>query len=453
MATYSFTLSDLQALQQDESPADTGRCLFASLPPARTSSSIVDEALGDLPRRLLSLGIAFQAKFGRGVTVLRRTFARMLGVTEVDVKLALSRLRAAGLERWDGMVVQLVPFTDRKAKTTAYRPWEVPVREFAPGVDWSADMVVPVSDAAVSWAERVVAAMKRGWGGARRGAGRPRKESTVLISAESEKGEVRAEEAPSGLTAAAAQTSEISTPVTPPAPQADFGFVPPPEPPDPDRRHRLRELGKRYLPPDITEKSIPLVRTPPPPMLSAGLSDVDKVKALAAAYRGAVDARFPQLGRCFVMLRGDIEKHKFFPTMLAAAAFMEEHQISPAAWCLFSVDVWKQWQITSGPPTLAFVFSHARLTDRLAWFEDEKDAYMGNTVLYSEEAKALAIRHKAMWDVLMRENPRDRPSLCAIVDRYFPGDTYETMLERAKNGQLQLQRELDAAVKKGVIVW
>lgn len=318
----------------------------------------------------------------------------------------------------------------------------------------------------------------------------------------------RSDQVPSELAAAkpAAGDSQandltISAPCDPVL-QADAGVVRPTTELNP--RRRLQELGKRLIPPTPDYRLVAEVKTPNPRLLPADTSRDAAI--LADAYVGATRARWfdhqsvtdssdfcpkcfgdhrrvrggcGRLERTFKKLtssdlldraEGETElamlhvarpafdltdsvRQKFEGQLLAAAARMREYQIAPAAWCMFSCDVWLDAQITEGPPTVAFVFSAQRLTERLGWFEDARARYVGGTVLLSGELRLLAQKHADMWREILRESPQERPSLQVIVDRHFPGVTYDKLLEDARRGQAALQARVDDMVKRGLSLW
>jgi hypothetical protein len=413
---------------------------------------VVEEALGLLPRRLLALGIELQAKYGRGVTMLRKTYARLLGASEYAVKAALASLRAMGLERWAGFDIRRVPTWSKANRQAPELVREVPVREFMPGVEFLPGFVVPVSPEAVALAEGWLKVKRRGWGGARKGAGRPQKVEEVRMVSNLKTTKDTFQVSDNGPKPSVSEAPPVETTRDLRLAEADFGYV------DPNakltRRATLTKLGGKYIPlPPTEHHGIHFVRTPPPPKLPADMIDIDAATMLAAAYRGAIDAKFPELGRCYAFLRGDISKNKSYSSLVQAAHFLRDNDISPIAWALFSAAVWCDYEITKGPPTVAFVYSLARMQERQSWFDDEKDAYNGNSSMFTDQLRQLANDVHEMWAIMLRENPSTRPRLMEIVDHYFPGDSYERRWDMVKKAQFQLQRELDEAVRKGVCVW
>lgn len=217
------------------------------------------------------------------------------------------------------------------------------------------------------------------------------------------------------------------------------------------QRARLEALGVRAIPPRPDASLIKAVRTPSPPKVAPTATDQEAAATLLATYWGMVDTKWPGIKRA--RKPGDPRKNKSYKALVRAAHVMREEGIAPSSWCLFSADAWRAAALTEGPPTVAFVFSENRLRERLDWFAESEANYDGHTVIYSPEWMHLASLHREMWRHLTRENPENRLRLLEVVDRFFPGDTYDRLLDRARNAQAKLQRDVDAMIARGVIFW
>lgn len=192
--------------------------------------------------------------------------------------------------------------------------------------------------------------------------------------------------------------------------------------------------------------------TPPPPKLDPRASPLEHAQTLAASYRGAVERRYPELGRCYFGTRGKLENYKDYKTLLAAAEALLEQEFPPTAWMLFSIDVWLFYmgEKAKGPPTVAWAYSTARIRERADWFESEAGMYAGGQMYVGEEHKGLLAVYRQMQLELLRSRPKTSLEVCAIVDRFFPGDTFDQWVERAKREAARQQELLDVLVKKGV---
>lgn len=218
--------------------------------------------------------------------------------------------------------------------------------------------------------------------------------------------------------------------------------------------HRLKTLGARALPPFPGPDVIKPVVVPGPAKISPGCSDLEAVKMLVWAYQDSVESRWPGQ-RCWSFRRGEITKSKHWPLLLAAATRMRELEIAPGAWCLFSADVWREHStaVSPPPPPPTFVFAKSRMENRLDWFDDECDRYRGGRALFAPAHLALAQRWKDLWRDLHKESPQDRPRLLVILERHFPGDSWERGLAQARDETEALRRTVTELVKRGVSSW
>jgi len=217
---------------------------------------------------------------------------------------------------------------------------------------------------------------------------------------------------------------------------------------------RIRELGKRALPAYPGEGVIKPVVVPPPPLLPAITSLTSYrvcAEMLAAVYRGALLDRF-DLSSYFGF--PDIQSNQAtYIKLCKVVDLMTLYEIPPAAWVLFSFDVWKQYGATGGPPTVAWTFSAPRLTEKRDWFAARRDEYFGGRTYFSEEHLALVQRWRRMWERLMSLRPQTRVELLAVVDEFFPGDSYEKAVEAAQVSSRRLEQYLREAIEDGRMVW
>jgi hypothetical protein len=97
------------------------------------------------------------------------------------------------------------------------------------------------------------------------------------------------------------------------------------------------------------------------------MGDIYYAGHLAAAYRSAVLSIYG--ARDFTMTRGDIEKSRYFPMLVEAAAFLIEHEIPPSSWAEWWVS--KVHEQGRPKPPLAVVFAPGLLKKRHGWFSHE----------------------------------------------------------------------------------
>lgn len=216
---------------------------------------------------------------------------------------------------------------------------------------------------------------------------------------------------------------------------------------------RLEALGARALPPYPGPTLIRPAIIPHPLQLREypGQTYEGSAKLVAGFYRAALGLRFNVSSHAFVM--GDITNHDVYPSLCHLIEVMWEREVAPAAWVLFSCDVWKAYQVTKGPPTFAFVTSAKRVAERLEWFEQERDRYAGGQTLFSDAHMQLAQQWRSMWDHLRRESPQDRTHLLQIVDQHFHEEAYERQVTAAQRANRALQTSIDRTVRAGGLVW
>lgn len=446
MEAFASSCNGAAMSAQDQSPVRTRKRLAR---PVQTDSEALNDALGPEALRVLSFLLELRA-VGEEVRPTRAGIGKRCGLDLYEVRMALARLSAAGLQHYLGRFIRQV------ASGKGLVIWDVDVRavtaEYNQGVIQS---TVEARAWAVEELARRERVAQRGWGGARRGAGRPRKVEDNLKAAEGDCIPMSTSQAPSELTPAAPSTSDQEL-------RADFGIVGLVAKAAPDLRPKIVELGGRYIPQRPTLWDPPkdhvatrqldkiwFVRTPPPPELPDEPDNERDVKILAEAFRQAVLIRY---GINRQVARGDITRSKHFGLLAGAAAFMRREGISPICWALFSVDFWQENNDKIAPP-VQFVFSHSRLVELIGLFRDREDTYTGGLAKACPELVQLFADHDDMWRALLREAPDTRPKVLEIVDRFFPGDAWERRFEGARQGQIRLQREIDQLVADGVCVW
>lgn len=213
---------------------------------------------------------------------------------------------------------------------------------------------------------------------------------------------------------------------------------------------RLRKLGVRILPPYPGEHVIKPAIVPPPALLPETATYREAVEILAAFYRGALEERF-NLKSAFGY--GDVRNMKNYKKFCTTVDAMYRLKIAPAAWVLFSFDVWAEYSVTDGPPTAVWTFSVSRVESKAVWFQDWVGRYKGGRSYFAEEHIKLVRTWRSMWDELMILRPNDRPGLVAIVEKHFLGDSYEKAVKTAQDSSRRLEQYLIDAINKGRMVW
>ena len=207
----------------------------------------------------------------------------------------------------------------------------------------------------------------------------------------------------------------------------------------------------------------------PPPTMLPDAPDLEKIKILLAAFRGAIETRiFSQSERrsgkrCWLFTRGNIEKSKHWPMLLAASCELCDKGISPMSWAAWSCDKWSELNSNAGKkkiPPIGWIFSHKRITQHASWFDREAGSYGGGRLFFAEEHKRLLQRYdgfrrdmkKTIREKLIANEEATIDDAEALVEKHFPGGWkkyYETAQEATSRDQAELFRQ----VERGEFVW
>jgi len=215
---------------------------------------------------------------------------------------------------------------------------------------------------------------------------------------------------------------------------------------------RLKELGQRLLPPYPGENLIRPVTVPAPEAFPAVLPYEECVGILAAFYRGGVETYYGMQSR-YGMTAG--RKLANYSALCLVVDALSRRQVPPASWVMFSFDVWQEFGPTGSqrPPTVMWVFSLGRVVQKHDWFTNWSDKYRGGRTFFATEHLGLVKAWREMWDELLRVKPQTRSELGAIVDKHFPGDSFEKRVVSAQGCSRRLERQLLAAIQEGKLVW
>lgn len=218
---------------------------------------------------------------------------------------------------------------------------------------------------------------------------------------------------------------------------------------------RIRELGRRLLPPEpLARDGRPLLyEIPAPKLLQPEMTPQQRVKCLATAYRAVLKRRYG-ITSTYMLGSAALEAHKDYPKLEALGAQMLEAQVAPLAWVLFSFDIWTHTPLGEGkrtsPPT-KWVWSKKRWKEQQERFQEER--YHSVEARCAPEAQSLWTDWRCMWLDLMQSAPSTRDAVAAIVDRWFPGETFETRLQRARSQTWAHQARVDREVAEGGWPW
>ena len=436
-----------------------------SSPEVRFDISEVNKVLGVHARRLLAFGLRVQTEWAHGSFHLtRRSIARRLGMTLRQLKCALEILAQANLQWFAGWHVDLA--SDRGARATTLR--HVPKRAFTPGtVNAHGEYVA--SEALCAWAHGR-RKKRQAWGGYRHGRRRLKLRAYL----------VRRIIAASTLAASSGRETEHpkSRRKTQVGPANDYTFgnkqlsvrlrLPPRSRGRlPDQRgafrvqnligqslggrHRqweISQLGTRLIPEYPGEQIISTVKIPAPPCLAS--TPEENVRVLATCYRGLLAVKFGQKSR--FLLTGAPEGHRIYGQLLRAAEVLADECVPPAAWCLFSADVWRKYRAKQIVPPV-FVYALQRIRDDQGWFEQASAQYCGGSVRFAAEHRHLLVDHRNMWAELIRLPTINRAEITRVVDKHFPASTFEARVISAKMQARRMQLQINQALADGGMLW
>lgn len=218
---------------------------------------------------------------------------------------------------------------------------------------------------------------------------------------------------------------------------------------------RIRQLGARLLPPEpLARDGKPLYyEIPAPKRLEPASSPQQRVKHLAAAYRAVLKRRYSITSK-YMLGSAALESHKDYPKLEALSALMLEANVAPLAWVLFSFDAWTHTPMGEGKrtsPPAKWVWSKKRWKDQQDRFQEER--YQSVEVRCSATATQLWIDWRVMWLELMQVAPMTRDGVAEIVDRWFPGESFEERLTRARTQTWEDQARVDREVAAGGWPW
>lgn len=215
---------------------------------------------------------------------------------------------------------------------------------------------------------------------------------------------------------------------------------------------RIRALGARLIPPEpLGRDHKPLcVEIPAPRRLEPTSTPQQRVQALAGAYRTALLRRYQITSRYMRTPGLALEGHKDYAKLVKFADGLIAAAVAPVAWVLFSFDAWVGTPLGAerrSPPPAKWVWSIKRLReqgDRV-----DADRYAEPALRTTPEAAELWADWRCMWLELLRVAPVTRDQIALIVDRWFPGETYESRLARARAQTWQWQASVDQEIAAG----
>jgi hypothetical protein len=188
---------------------------------------------------------------------------------------------------------------------------------------------------------------------------------------------------------------------------------------------------------------------PHPPKLTPEMPDLERATLMLRAYMGAVKARTGK--HPWVFGRHpfrDLASSKHYRTLLAGASALMAMDVAPAAWAVFSVDVWLRYETSKKPPPPKWMFLPSRIEERHGWFEGDCGNALGGRVVFGEKAQVLVKRYTAAREQVMLTG-----DVARAVARWFPGDSYSQMVSEVQKEALEVQAHINWRVERGDWLW
>lgn len=217
-------------------------------------------------------------------------------------------------------------------------------------------------------------------------------------------------------------------------------------------------IRNSVMPPFPSNKEIGVVPLPNPPLLDDKLTELQTVERLVRTYNGAVESRYPKLGRSFILCNTDLKKSKYWDVLKEAAQELRDFEIAPAAWVPFAIDVWVSYNKKGGrnrPPPITFVFAARFIRERQSWFRHES-GYSGGRVTMSAIHKECIERFHAVDRQLLRTplipGRTAEECMAPVIERWFPGG-WRAWYDKAKAEAADARTRVERMVRDGEFVW
>ncbi len=182
------------------------------------------------------------------------------------------------------------------------------------------------------------------------------------------------------------------------------------------------------------------------PFTKEELADYGKViYRMRQAFEGAVRAVAGRKPSTFMRPVGAVAKLK----MRELARRLSQMGASPESWFLFSANRWKG----KGEMPVGHALSERRLIEQGGWFKSVRGGYACARVQRTGAERELNARYSRMLALLWHHLPQTPEGVKAIVDRCFPGDSWDRMIDKARREIEQEQARIDSRVASGEFVW
>lgn len=193
------------------------------------------------------------------------------------------------------------------------------------------------------------------------------------------------------------------------------------------------------------------VKLPAPPLLDPLAPIGKRCEQVARAYRNAVEDRFPERGKCWILAKGDITRSRLFPMLKAAVEFLSREKVAPATWAEWSISAWNKIREKDGkdraPPPIAFVFSAKRMAKHEKWFGGTApDMWKGKDMMGPIARSVVARFMQATKDAQRTGKVRE------VMAHHFPNG-YAAECARALEESQKRAEHLRALAARGTFLW
>jgi hypothetical protein len=197
------------------------------------------------------------------------------------------------------------------------------------------------------------------------------------------------------------------------------------------------------LPPFPSFSVVQPAIVPNPPLLDSTLSEDAQVEMLAAVYRSVVAAKLNRPTR-HATVRKDVRAK-----LVDACKLLIEHEISPIAWAAFSFDEWKAATGKSTQPLLGWVWSSSRLDtpQRRGFFRSSTEIAGGRLIFGPIYKKLLDTWYAALHEARRTHDAR------AATEHFFPDGEYDRLVEAARAEAEDNQKRMRAMSERGDWLW
>lgn len=210
--------------------------------------------------------------------------------------------------------------------------------------------------------------------------------------------------------------------------------------------------GTGGVPPFPTGHNCPSATVPSAPLLPDDLKGLEAAAHLAKIYRAAISKKYKE--RCGVLAkRGQLAKSRVRPRLEEAAEILWQHEVPPAAWAAWSIEVWRSYKIGKGKAPLSWVYSPNRIEEHLGWFQSEGARHCAPRAIYSRVAKDFIERYQVMRLTLVQRQAITPAEVAEVVQMFFPGNDYERWSQAARKAAASDQELINRAVARGEYVW